>query len=206
MPRRDKQPDKPENPAFQTITFEVEKEDQRMDPKQFMLWGFLGTITLLFTGILTAYLVLSLGSNWGELAIPGIFYVTSLIILASSYTIHQSYKAAKTDDIPGLQFWLLISLLLGLLFLLGQGMGWYQLLSQGLTLQTNNGIAFIYLLSGLHALHIVGGVVFIGVAWWRSKHFHIHSRNLKGLFNCCTYWHFVDALWFYVFFFIVIFQ
>lgn len=206
MPRKDKQSDKPENPAFQTITIEVEKEDQRMDPKQFMLWGFLGTVTLLFTGLLTAYLVLSLGSDWGELGIPATFYITSLVILASSYTIHQGYKAAKADDIPGLQFGLLMSLLFGLLFLLGQGVGWYQMLSQGLTFQTNNGIAFLYLLSGLHALHIIGGVVFIAVTWWRSRIFLIHSRNMNGMFNCCTYWHFVDALWFYVFLFILIFQ
>lgn len=200
------QQDKPENPAYQTITINVEKEDQRMDPKQFMLWGFLGTVTLLFTGLLLAHILLYAQGSAASFAIPWEFYLSTGLILGSSYTLHQSARAVKLDEILQIRPALLVTLGLGFAFLLSQGVGWYQLFQLDVSLSQNPALGFIYIISAIHALHIVGGLIYLMRILWLNTQFRLHSRNQKPMVNCTTYWHFVDGLWVYVFFILTIFN
>lgn len=197
---------KPENPAFQTITINVEKEDQRMDPKQFMLWGFLGTITIVFTGLLIAHVLLFAQNQAVPFEIPWEFFLSTILIISSSGVLHRAMLGARQDDIDQLREGLLLTLLLGSAFLLSQAAGWYQLFQLPVSLSNNPALGFIYIISGIHALHIVGGLVFLLRIRWLSGQFMIHSRNQKPMINCTTYWHFVDGLWIFVFLILWIFN
>ncbi len=203
---RPKKNQKPDNPAFQTITINVEKEDQRMDPKQFMLWGFLGTITLVFTGLLMAHVLLFAQNQAVPFAIPWEFFLSTMLILGSSVALHQARLAVRADEIPQLRQTLLFTLLLGFAFLLSQAAGWYQLLNLEVSLSNNPALGFIYIISGIHALHIIGGLVYLLRIRWLAGQFALHSRNQQPMINCTTYWHFIDGLWLYVFIVLWIFN
>lgn len=204
--KQQEEAEKPENPAYQTITIDVEKEDQRMDPKQFMLWGFLGTVTLLFTGLLMAHVLLFAREQAAAaFSIPWEFYLSTGLILGSSYTLHQSARAVKLDEILQIRPALLVTLGLGAAFLLCQAMGWYQLFQLDVSLSQNPALGFIYIISGIHALHILGGLIYLLRIVWLNARFELHSRNQKPMINCTTYWHFVDGLWIYVFLVLLLF-
>ena len=177
-----------------------------MDPKQFMLWGFLGTITILFTGLLIAHIIIFTQGSKPEFSIPWIFFASTVIILLSSYTQYLAQAAVKEDEIATLKQWLAASLILGLLFLVSQGFGWYYLFNLHYQLSSNTSLAFLYIISGIHAVHIIGGLVYLGITLYAASLYRIHSRNKKRLINCSTYWHFVDALWLYVFVVLLIFS
>lgn len=201
-----KKSEKPENPAYQTITINVEKEDQRMDPKQFMLWGFLGTVTLLFTGLLMAHVLLFAQNQATAFEIPWEFFLSTVIIVGSSYFLYQSNQALKEDEIDLLKQTILTALALGIAFLLSQAVGWYKLYQLDVALSSNPALGFIYIISAIHALHILGGLVYLARTHWLAKNFELHSRNQKPMKNCSTYWHFVDGLWLYVFIVLWIFN
>ncbi len=195
---KEQKEEKPENPAYQTITIEVEKDQASMDPKQFMFWGLLGSITLLFTGLLIAHIILwAQGNGYGH-SMPIAFYISTAFILGSSYTLFQAQQFMREDHIELLQQKVLLTLILGTLFMISQGFGWYDLLNQ-YSKASHTGIVFLFILSGLHGLHLLGGLVYLALLWWWSRNYTVHSRNQKPVINCSTYWHFVDGLWLYAF-------
>ncbi len=196
--------EKPDNPSFQTITIEVEKDQASMDAKQFMLWGLLGSITILFTGLLIAHIILwGQGSEYGQ-PVPWSFYLSTVIILFSSYTLYQASTLVKEDDIEGLQTTLRYTFFLGLFFLASQAVGWYSMLGE-ISGSGDSALVFIYLLSGLHGFHILAGLGYLGITLRSAYNFSIHSRNRRSFNNCCTFWHYLGGLWIYVFLAMVIF-
>lgn len=202
--KKAKEGEKPENPAFQTITIEVEKEQASMDPKQFMLWGFLGSLTLLFTGLVVAHIILSAqGDNYGH-SLPWTFHLSTAIIAGSSYTLYKAQQWLREDDIDLLKTYLAYTFFLGIIFLLSQASGWYSMIG-AMSDSGNSALVFTYILSGLHGFHILAGLIYLGITWYKAANFAIHSRNKQLLVNCSTFWHFLGGLWIYIFVIMVIF-
>lgn len=173
-----------------------------MDPGKFIVWLFMVAIVMIFAGLTSAYIVREGDGNWLRFNLPGIFKMTSVIILASSGTLYLAYRSAKKDNIKNLRIFLTVTAVLGILFLAGQYYSWVQLVNQDVFLVGNPAGSFIYILTGLHGLHLVSGLVFLLVVLAGAFKYRIHSRNLTTLEMCSTYWHFLGGLWIYLYLFL----
>ncbi len=184
------------------------KRSGRIHPQKFALWVACASIVMMFAAMTSAYIVRQSGGNWLEFRMPDVFFYNTVVILLSSMTLHGAwiaFKKMKTKLYQGLLF---ASFILGLGFILLQYEGWMQLVDTGIELTTNPSSSFLYVISGLHAAHVLGGVVAILIAFLvsiRDKHEVTPVRKLR-LEMTAHYWHFVDALWLYLYVFLLVQQ
>ncbi|MBY0433086.1 MAG: cytochrome c oxidase subunit 3 [Cyclobacteriaceae bacterium] len=175
-----------------------------MHPKKFAMWLFMATVMMLFASLTSAYIVREAEGNWLYFELPSLFYYTSVVIVVSSITMQLAYFAAKKDQVERIKSMLVITALLGLLFLVGQFMAWGQLVRDSIYLVGNPSGSFLYVLTGLHGLHIISAVVFLLITLNSAFKLRTNSRNMAQIEMCTTYWHFLGALWIYLFIFLTI--
>lgn len=177
-----------------------------MNPKKFALWLFMATVVILFAGWTSAYIVKRGDTGWAEIQIPDIFWVSSGLMILSHFTMVLATMYAKRDNLEPLKVTISLTALLGLTFLGAQVIGFGQLIKLGQYFTGGNvSHSFIYVLAGVHGLHVVSGVIvliFALVAVFRLK---IHSKNMNQMEMCATYWHFLGILWLYLFGFLLLF-
>jgi cytochrome c oxidase subunit 3 len=177
-----------------------------MNPKKFALWLFIVTVIMLFGAFTSAYIVRAAEGNWLEFDLPPIFWTSSVIMLISSGTMHWAYMAAKKDELEKLKLAITITFILGIAFLVMQVKGWAALIDIGVFFggnQSNPAGSFVYVLSFLHGLHLIGGLVVLIFALIATYNYKIHAKALLQIEMCATYWHFLDALWIYLFVFLL---
>ena len=178
-----------------------------MHPKKFALWLFIVSIVMIFAAMSSAYMVRQAEGNWLDFEMPTIFWVNSGILLASSVTMQWAYMAAKRDNLAMLKVAMIITTLLGLGFLVGQWYSWVALVDMKVFFAgtaSNPSGSFLYVITGLHAFHLVTGIVYLVIILGASFQYKIHSKNLVRMEMCATYWHFLDILWIYLFAFLLL--
>jgi cytochrome c oxidase subunit III len=184
---------------------EEAKRPLSMNPKKFALWLFIVTVCMVFASLTSAYIVRQAEGNWQLFDLPQLFWITTGVILASSISMHWAYLAAKKDNLEMVKVGVSITTVLGIAFLVGQVIGWGQLVDNNVYFTGGNPSAsFVYVLSGLHGFHIVGGLVFLLIVLVATFRYQVHSKNLNLIEMCTTFWHFLDALWLYLFIFLLL--
>jgi cytochrome c oxidase subunit 3 len=173
-----------------------------VNPKKFIVWLFIVTIVMLFASLTSAYLVRQASGDWLRFDLPPVFRITTAIILLSSLTLQLAYRSAKNNNLSNIKTFLVLTMILGILFLTGQYYSWIQLVRQNVFFVGNPAGSFIYVLTGLHAAHIVSGLIFLFIMLVRSFNYKVHSRRLMAMEMCTTYWHFLGGLWIYLFIFL----
>lgn len=168
------------------------------------MWVALAGVMMLFTALTSAYIVRAAGaSDWTSIAIPRPLWVSTALIVISSFTFELARKALKRDDQQAYSRMLLVTVLLGLGFLGAQLLAWRQLVSQGVYLSSNPHSSFFYLLTALHGLHLLGGILALDYlllhAWRKRAAEHIGARRSAAAGAVALYWHFMDGLWIYLF-------
>lgn len=172
------------------------------DFRMFGLYVFLVCDSMTFIGFFAALLIYrSFMPVWPpegtpelELLIP---IVNTVILVASSFVMHEGQKALKNDDVPGLQKWFAITAAMGALFIAGQG---YEYFHAEFGLTTNLFASCFYVLTGFHGLHVITGVLLILCVLWRSRQAdHYSSSSHFGVEAAEIYWHFVDVIWLVLF-------
>ncbi len=148
------------------------------------LWFFLATVTMLFAGFTSAMLVRRTAADWQPLPVPPLLWINTGVLAVSSLTMERARRQARARSGS-----VAATALLGLLFLVGQVAAWRQLVAQGLFLSSNPHSSFFYILTGAHGVHLLGGLFALG---------YLLARR-RGLNLCATYWHFLGALWIYLF-------
>jgi cytochrome c oxidase subunit 3 len=174
------------------------------------MWIAIASICMMFAGWTSAFVVRNAQGNWLLFDLPHTFTFSTVVILASSLTMHLSLSAFRKRDMTRYKAFISITAFLGVLFMILQLLGYKQMHSSGITLASNHeGVSgsFIYLISGVHLLHMLGGVIalvitFLVVNFRRNK--KVYSST--GIEILSTYWHFVDVLWIYLFLFFLYFQ
>jgi len=125
------------------------------------------------------------------------------LILASSVTIELARRSLKASLTKPYVKWVVITLVLGFAFLASQLFAWRQLKSWGLYISSNPHSSFFYLLTGVHAAHLAGGLLGLSFLWLRSRQITSDAAFLKkrqaSADAVAIYWHFMDALWIYLF-------
>ncbi len=178
----------------------------RIHPHKFALWIACASITMMFMAWTSAYVVRQAAGNWLEFRLPNIFFINTAILLISSLTLHYSYSSFKRGKEMLYKTFLIASFVLGALFLVLQYVAWMELYDIGVALDGNPAGSFVYVFSGFHGLHILGGLAAIIVAIVHAfalKFKPTAKRKLRFELTL-TIWHFLDFLWLYIITFIIL--
>lgn len=175
-----------------------------MHPKKFALWLFIVTVVMIFAALTSAYIVRQAEGDWFEFTLPAIFWISSGIILLSSFTMHWAYLSAKKDNLETVKLAMAITVTLGLAFLVAQFFAWGELVKIDVFFVGNPSGSFVYVLTGLHAVHLLSAIIFLVVVLVATYNYKVHSKNMSRMEMCTTYWHFFDGLWLYLFLFLLL--
>jgi heme/copper-type cytochrome/quinol oxidase subunit 3 len=120
--------------------------------------------------------------------------VSTLALLVSSFTMQRAVAAGRSGD-PRQGGMMVVTVLLALAFLVMQGVAWAQLVRENLTITDNLYAWSFYVLTGLHAAHVIGGLPPMAITTWRAMRGRYGPDNHRGIVYCAMYWHFLDAVW-----------
>ena len=182
----------------------ISEQKRKIHPHKFTLWVAIGSILMMFAGLTSAYIVKRSQASWLMIEIPMMFWYSTATILASSVTVQLALKALKKREIINYRRLLVVTAVLGVLFIVLQIVGFRQFAAQDIRLVgagSNASYSFLLAISGLHGLHVLGGVVALVVIAIRALNSSTRSYSTVPLEIAATYWHFVDALWIYLFIF-----
>ncbi len=171
-----------------------------------MLWVAMVSMVMVFGGLTSAYVVRMEKGDWLQFELPQLFYVSTAIIIISSVTMNWVLFSAKKNDFKNIKIASSITLLLGFAFIVCQFKAWGVLVEQKVVFAghySNAAGSFLYILTGLHLVHLVGGILALSVVWVKSLGKRYNSENLYGIRICAIFWHFLDALWIYLFLFLL---
>jgi cytochrome c oxidase subunit III len=183
---------------------EEPKKQLSMNPKKFAMWLFLVSVTMIFAALTSAYIVRMGEGNWREFALPVELWWSTGIILLSSATLHWGYTAAKRDNLEMVKLALSISTMLGVGFLVSQLHVYNVLIDMGIHMVGNPSESFLYILTGMHGLHLISGIIYMVLVLADTFRYKVHSKSLLRLEMCATYWHFLGGLWLYLFIFLLL--
>ena len=169
------------------------------------IWVGLASITMSFAAFTSAIFVREGAStDWAHLVLPKVLYLNTVLIAASSVTLElarrrvASFFRGQNAKTSASLLWLNATLGLGVLFVVGQVLAWYQLRAQGMYLATSPTSSFFYVLTAAHGLHLLGGILAMAVVVWKMNR-PAPALQRSTLDATSYYWHFMGVLWIYLF-------
>ncbi|MDK1489875.1 cytochrome c oxidase subunit 3 [Sinorhizobium sp. 7-81] len=156
---------------------------------------FLAVVGALFTLFISAYFMRMASSDWSPMPLPRFLWINTGVLVVSSVTLHWAKVEAERRNDEAARTSLLVALAAGLAFLVGQLFAWRALSSAGYLLSGNPANSFFYMITGMHGLHIVGGLAALGRVTLRTWDAPIDRRTRLAIGLCATYWHFMLAVW-----------
>jgi cytochrome c oxidase subunit 3 len=169
------------------------------------MWAGLASILMLFVSLTSAYIIRQtkgLGDNvgdWVDLNMPPVLWLNTALLLVSSITVELARRRLKGNDYAGFRRWITLTTLLGAGFLVGQFAAWRDLRAQGIYLRSNPHSSFFYVLTSLHGLHLLGGVIALAYVTLAALRLRIGFKKRVTVNVTALYWHFMDGLWIYLF-------
>lgn len=187
-----------------TIAIE-ETHKKGINPQKFALWIGMASIIMMFTGWTSAYIVKHGAGNWLEFGLPPMFYISTATIILSSIVLHISYIGYKRQKEALYKGMLVFAFVLGIAFVVFQYQAWSQLFEMGVDFKANVAGSFTYLITGAHAVHVLGGIATLVVAMVHafSLKFRYTEKRKNRFELVLQYWHFVDLLWIYLLLFML---
>ncbi len=184
-------------------------QNNKIHPHKLLMYIAIGSMTMMFAGWISAYMVRQGQGRWEHVHLPLPFYVSTALILAGSATIYLAVRAFKKHDFAKYKMLLTTTVVLGVSFLISQYLGFSEMYNQmGITLNGNNAAGeFTYVIPFIHGVHVLGGIIALLIVYLSTtlrRRKRIYSGT--GIELVAIYWHFVDALWLYIFIFLFINQ
>lgn len=175
-----------------------EVQKNKIHPYKFNLWIAIGSMLMMFAGLTSAYIVKRNQANWVDYELPITFLYSTVVMVLSSFTLILAKRSFKEKAMPKFRRLVFLTLVLGSLFVVLQVLGFSTMWKSGLTHNSTVSVSFLYVIVGLHALHVVGGVVALILLALKafSKRTKVYSMVPVELVS--IYWHFVDLLWIYL--------
>ena len=181
------------------------EQHKRLHPYKFSLWVAIASIIMMFAGLTSAFIVKSNLTGWRTVELPTIFWVSTFVILASSITMQMAVKNFKGREMQRYRMLMVVTLLLGMAFVICQLWGFLELWGQNVRFRGSSGAGqFFYAIAGLHALHVIGGVVALIIMAIKSFAGKVKLYSPVPVEVMAMYWHFVDILWLYLLIFFII--
>jgi cytochrome c oxidase subunit III len=175
----------------------------KIHPHKFALLVACASMVMMFAAFTSAYIVRHAQGNWLEFKLPDMFWISTLAIILSSVTLQASYYFFIKENNRPYKSLLLATFVLGLAFLALQYQGWQALTSIGVEFNGNPSGSFVYVISGIHAMHILAGiaVLFVALVHAYSLKFKVVPVRKLRLELTLIFWHFLGGLWVYLFLF-----
>lgn len=181
-------------------------QDPSGEPTRTGIWVALAAIAMMFAALTSAlYVREGASTDWHHIVLPPILWFNTLALIASSITLEiarrrvAAFMRGRESSRSGPSLWLNATMLLGLVFVVGQYLAWLKLRSQGLYLPTNPNSSFFYVFTGVHAVHVVGGLG--GLTRVMAKFRSTTSPLRRSTIDATSYyWHFMGLLWVYLLF------
>jgi len=186
------------------ITVEQTQQRKRIHPHKFTLWVAIGSIIMMFAGLTSAYIVKSNQAGWQTVGMPHIFWYSTVTILLSSLAMQMALRSFKQRDMNRYRLLIAATLALGVTFVILQCLGFLQLWNSGIQFKgSSGGGQFLYVIAGLHAVHVLGGVIALMVMFVKAFLGRTKLYGSVPVEVMATYWHFVDLLWIYLLVFFI---
>ena len=197
------------------------KQRKKIHPQKFMMWVAMASMSMAFAGLTSGYMVREAQGNWRYYHLPAVFWYSTVAIMLSSVTMAIGVRAFKDRSMPKFKWLITGTLVLGIVFGLMQMDGFYQLYHQLQQVKINGEVlnemapvkvngnpseSFLFIIAGLHLVHLLGGIIALFFVFFRAFRTNLKTYSATGLEIAATYWHFVDALWLYLFVFFLVNQ
>ena len=169
-----------------------------------MLWVSMISMVMFFAGLTSAYVISMKRDDWVSFDLPQAFYISTILIILSSFTLFFSQKFLKNDKRQLSLIFVIVTLILGVGFVWQQYVGFNQLKSSGLFFtgpESTVSTSFIIGITFMHVLHILAGLLVLLVVIYNHFKYKYKPDNMLGFELGAIFWHFVDLLWIYLFFF-----
>jgi cytochrome c oxidase subunit 3 len=169
------------------------------------MWVALAGILMLFAALISAYIIRQtkgLGENlepWQPVALPALLWINTAALVASSVSIEVARRSLARGGFVAFNRWMLLTTSLGAAFLAGQIVAWRQLAAQGVYLNSSPHSSFFYVLTSLHGVHLLGGVIALGYVTLRGLRYDFGPARRTAVDVTALYWHFMDGLWVFLF-------
>jgi cytochrome c oxidase subunit III len=172
----------------------------KIHPHKLTLWVGIGSIIMIFAALTSAFVVRRAAGNWLEFELPSLFFFNTIVIVLSSVTLQLSYNAFKGGNESRYKSLLIVTMILGFAFVVLQYMAWMAMSAQGLTITANPSSSFVYVIPGMHAAHVLGGIAALMTATVHAfaLPYKPVPHRLLRFELVVQYWHFVDVLWVYL--------
>lgn len=180
--------------------------EQKKNSAKMLLWISMISMTMVFAGLISAIILRRAEGNWLEFDYPIWFYISTILIIVSSFTINSAKNNIEKDQIKPAEKKLKWTLILGLGFALSQTLIWSSLFDGGVYFTgpgSNASGSFFYVLTLLHLLHLIGGVIALIITYKNLVFGLYSSQNILGVELCAIFWHFLDFLWIFLFLFLL---
>ncbi|MBK9272310.1 MAG: cytochrome c oxidase subunit 3 [Saprospiraceae bacterium] len=186
--------------------FHKELPPDKIQAYKFALWIGMASIIMFFAAITSAYLVRKPVGNWYEFKLPVQFFYSTILIVLSSVFIENAYKSMKLGNENRYKLNIVFGTALGLAFIVMQIISWKVMVSTGLFIDLNVSVSFLYVISGFHALHVIGGLVVLLISLLNAFLIEFQPDPMRILKSNLVrqYWHFVGILWLYLLIFLIL--
>ncbi|NNC96164.1 MAG: hypothetical protein HKN92_11425 [Chitinophagales bacterium] len=195
----------------QTVNTTNKHTEKKVHPYQIIMFFLLFALSSIFAIFTISQLVTNIGKSFPDFKIPLIFHANTIIILLCSYVIHQAKNAFENENEIDYKRAISITFGLGWTFLILQSIGFWELFNSGITVSNNLNGSYLYIISAAHALHVIAGLIPLGITLYnirqrkknliKSVVFSSDPVNKVKVRLLAVYWHFVDALWLYLYLF-----
>ncbi|WP_405292573.1 heme-copper oxidase subunit III [Algibacter sp. Ld11] len=182
------------------------REEKTGRAKKMMLWFGIISLIMSFMGWTSAFIVSSSRPDWlSDFRLPNAFIISTVVIVVSSITFLLAKKALKNGQHKATSLWLLVTLVLGIVFIYNQFAGFRQIIDLGYNFTgptSNVTMSYVYLIALVHILHVVVGLICLLVVIYNHFKQKYSATNMLGFELAATFWHFIDILWVYLFMFL----
>ena len=185
-------------------------EEKNNRAKKMMLWFGIVSLIMSFAGLTSAYVVSSSREDWlKDFQLPNAFAISTLVIIISSLTFIMAKRALTNNKRQATTLWLLSTLVLGLVFIYNQFLGFNQIIKLGYNFTgptSNITMTFIFIIAFVHILHVAVGLICLLVVIYNHFRQKYNAKKMLGFELAATFWHFIDLLWLYLFLFLYFFR
>jgi cytochrome c oxidase subunit III len=191
------------------MTYTEEEREKNIRSKKMLLWFAMISIIMVFAGLTSGYIVSKKREDWIPFDLPTGFFISTILILVSSLTFHLAKKSIQKDNRGATGIFLLITLVLGSLFVYFQFDGFHELYERGLFPSGGTStitVSFLYVFVVVHLAHLAGGLISLLVVIYNHFKQKYNSGQTLGLELGAMFWHFLDFLWLYLFLFLYFFK
>jgi len=188
-----------------TISTRDGSHAEQFDRYRTGMWVALAAVMMMFTALTSAYVVRAgTWNDWRPVGVPRLLWVSTGIIFLSSLAFEVARRSLKGGRVATFKRWLLVTVILGLGFLAAQLLAWRELSAAGVYLATNPHGSFFYILTGVHGVHLLGGILaldYLLLRSWRGRGAEeaVARKRLAVVNAAALYWHFMFGVWIYLF-------